>query len=76
MVRKYDGLSGHVEAHCECFCRKEDFYEAFTKEDFDDFFQDVEETCVVDADSSLKEGEDFLDLGEIAIGFGEGVECV
>ena len=31
---------------------------------------------MVNADSALEEGEDFLDLGEIAVVFGEGVEGI
>ena len=76
MVCKHDSFSRHVETHGERFGGKEDFDESLAKEDFNYFFEDVEESGVVDADSALEEGEDFLHLGEVAVVFGEGVEGI
>jgi len=76
MICKHDGFSGHVETHGKGFGCKEDFDETFAKEDFDDFFEDVEESGVVDADSALEEWQDFLDLREVAVVFGERVKGV
>jgi hypothetical protein len=73
---EHDGFSRHIETHGKSFSGEEDFDETFAKEDFDDFLEDVEEACVVNANASEEEREDFLDLGEVSVVFGEGIEGV
>jgi hypothetical protein len=73
MVRKHDCLGWHVKTHGKSLGCEEYFYKTLAKEDFDYFFEDVEEAGVVDADAALEEGEDFLYLREVAVVFGERV---
>lgn len=73
MIRKDNRLGRHIQTHCKGLGCEENLDETFAKENFDYFFENVEETGVVDADSSLEERENFLDLGEVTVVFGEGV---
>lgn len=76
--REDDSFGGHVETDGKCFGGEKDFDETFLEENFDDFFQDREESSVMNSDPTFEEGEDVLNLrkgtivvGEIRDGVGE-----
>lgn len=65
--REDDGLGGHVQSDREGLGREEDLDEALLEEDLDDLLEDGEQASVMDSDAALEEGEDVLDLRELAV---------
>ena len=50
-----DGLGGHVEPDGERLSREKDFDEPLLEEDLDDFFEDGQETAVVDPNAAFEQ---------------------
>jgi hypothetical protein len=53
-LAKYHSFCGHVETNRESLRCHKDFYQSFAEQNFHDFFEDGEDTRVMDTDAVLK----------------------